>query len=137
MAKELCISKAKLYRLEKGDVMANGYVLKNLSAVFDVSIDWFLNGEGRMFRKRSKLSEPESPFGVDKVAVQHLIDTMARVPNVRYEMLIQFTDYVAAHKESIEETLAGYDRYQKKLQEEPSADLEVEAVPSPRRAQSE
>ena len=120
MAQELDISKAKLYRLEKGEVIPNAILLKNLSTVFDVSIDWFLNGDGKMIREKGMVPKTDWDFGKEESVMRKLIEIMYKVPMVRYEMLIHFKDYFEENLDAIRKTLNGYNRYQEKFPDKDS-----------------
>jgi len=127
MAQELGISKAKLYRLEKGEVIPNAFLLKNLSSIFDVSIDWFLNGDGQMIREKGGVPKTGWDFGNDESFIRQVIEIMYKVPMVRYEMLLHFSDYYAKNDDFIKKTLDGYNRYQEKFHDTGSPE-EVGAV---------
>ena len=130
MAQELEISKANLFRLEKGEVVPNAIILKNLSTVFEVSIDWLLNGDGQMIRKKGMVPKTEWDFGKDEPFMRKFIEVMYKVPMVRYEMLLHYNDYFKENEEAIRKTLDGYNRYQEKFHEKDTKEKEVGAVSS-------
>ena len=111
MAQELEISRANLYRLERGDVPPNALVLKNLMSVYDVSINWFLTGKGEMILSLEKQASDEWEFGRDKDIVLDMLEVLYKVPYIRYKVLNYFYEQYQQDKEFIQKTKVEYDRY--------------------------
>jgi transcriptional regulator with XRE-family HTH domain len=128
MAEELCVSRAHLYRLERGETPPNAMVLKNLSAVFDVSMDWFFTGKGVMIRSLAKQKYQEWDFGKDEKFVQHLLEKMYKIPPLRYAVLTYFDEYYADNKDFFDKVLEQYERFHEKYKPDTDRQPEPKAV---------
>ena len=116
MAEQLGISRANLYRLERGDILPNAYVLHILSKKYNISPEWLINGEDEMFRKKQPEVWNRSDFGKDAGLVEELVRLMRMFPFLRYEVLNFFMDLYDEHQEIIEKIESIQEEYKKKLE---------------------
>ena len=128
MAEELCVSRAHYYRLERGETAPHALVLKNLSAVFDVSMEWFFTGKGVMIRSLAKQSSQEWDFGRDEKFVQKMLEKMYKIPPLRYAILSFFDEYYVKNKEFFDKVLGEYERFHDKYKEEAERQPEARAI---------
>ena len=115
MAKQLGISRVNLYRLEKGEVAPNAHIMYNLSTKFDISMEWFIRGEGKMIRGEKTGYRDKLDFGEFQEVGEELFEIMYKVPLFKYAVLSFFYEYCKKNEDSVKRKLKEYEQTQEKL----------------------
>ena len=105
MVESFKIGRANYSRIEKGEIFPNAEILHTLKTEFNVSLDWLITGEGRMYpsKKRSLTKE----LGLAKCGreIDELIYHIAKVPMVKHAVLGHFLEYKMQNDELIQKLL--------------------------------
>lgn len=102
------IGRANYSRIEKGEIFPGAAILSALKIEFDVSLDWLIANEGRMFHQREgKRGEIEEKmdFGPYSGEVRELLVYMNKVPMIKHAVLGFFLEYKAKNKDYIDSIL--------------------------------
>jgi transcriptional regulator with XRE-family HTH domain len=112
--KKMGITGSFISEIEKGKKYPGMAVLKNLGKIYNISMDYLINGKGRPFfphQDNKPASFEIGPDNPDKEKIRQLLQYMANSPFVKYAMLTYFIDFLHRNKETIEENLAEYQGY--------------------------
>lgn len=100
------IGRANYSRIEKGEVLPGATILNVLRAEFNVSLDWLITNNGRMFlRDRDKKGADRLDLGEYAVEIKELLVYMTKVPMVKHAVLSHFLEYKLKHKKIIQQVL--------------------------------
>jgi transcriptional regulator with XRE-family HTH domain len=112
MAGHLGLVRPSYVKYERGEVFPNPYALHVLATTFGISMDWLLANRGEMFYKEHKEPEPETSPLEEKIKMEHvtgdvnqLLEHMAQIPLLRYEILSFFYKFKLQYKELVEESI--------------------------------
>jgi len=105
MVENFKIGRANYSRIEKGEIFPNAEILHTLKTEFNISLDWLITGEGRMYpsKKRSLTKE----LGLAKCGreIDELIYHIANVPMIKHAVLGHFLEYKMKNDELIQKLL--------------------------------
>lgn len=101
------IGRANYSRIEKGEVHPGATILHTLRTQFNVSLDWLISNNGKMFLKdrEKKNDRVKIDFGHSTKEVLDLLNTMGKVPMVKHAMLSFFLEYKIRNKKIIREIM--------------------------------
>jgi len=101
------IGRANYSRIEKGEVHPGALILNTLRVKFNVSLDWLISNNGKMFLrdKDKKDANNHIDFGQSTEEIRELLTFMDRVPMVKHAMLSFFLEYRLKNKKIIQEAL--------------------------------
>lgn len=101
------IGRANYSRIEKGEVHPGATILHTLRTRFNVSLDWLISNNGKMFLKdrEKKNDRVKIDFGHSTSEVLDLLETMDKVPMVKHAMLSFFLEYKLRNKKIIREVI--------------------------------
>ena len=94
MAAELGLHRTSYYKNETGETFPGTESLHRLQKHFDISMDWLIFNKGPMHFKQKALPEEKTP-GLEEQdpEVKKMLDTMARDPHLKHELLAYFFKY--------------------------------------------
>jgi transcriptional regulator with XRE-family HTH domain len=89
------IGRANYSRIEKGEVHPGALILSTLQNKFNVSLDWLICNNGKMFLRERDESAPETiaDFGPAHAEVREMLHYMEMSPMVRHALLGFFLEY--------------------------------------------
>lgn len=105
MAEMLGINRISLYRHEEGKWFPEYSILHRISEAFDLSMDWLLFNKGPVLYSqkeqeakaaalKKEAEEKHDCRNVLKEEYRELLDYMERFPVLRYELLLQFQEFL-------------------------------------------
>ncbi|MGE5340698.1 MAG: helix-turn-helix domain-containing protein [Candidatus Omnitrophota bacterium] len=109
-AKKIEVSSSFLSELEKGKNKPGLFVLKRLTLIYNISLDYLINGKGKPFLDEKGHSPAILPGDdllaeCDKTRIMELNRYMMYSPYVRYEILKHFIDFVHRERATIEDDM--------------------------------
>ncbi len=107
MVSHFDIGRANYSRIEKGEVHPGATILNTLRTHFNVSLDWLITNNGKMFLKDRDENNEETKidFGQSSREVRELLDYMQKVPMVKHAMLSYFLEYKLRNRKIIDEVI--------------------------------
>lgn len=89
------IGRANYSRIEKGEVHPGAMILSTLHTKFNVSLDWLICNNGKMFLRDRDKHEPDSiaDFGAAQDEIREMLRYMENSPMIRHAMLSYFLEY--------------------------------------------
>ncbi|NIM16148.1 MAG: helix-turn-helix domain-containing protein [Candidatus Aminicenantes bacterium] len=121
MAAKLRIGRSTYNRNEEGQTLPGTLTLFRLGNYFNISLDWFVFNRGSMFyqeqavenEKDTNKEEPERLVPEGFLALQNLgddikelLESMERIPLLRYEVLVLFHKFKKENKGMMEEVMS-------------------------------
>jgi transcriptional regulator with XRE-family HTH domain len=105
------IGRANYSRIEKGEVHPGATILNTLRTRFNVSLDWLITNNGKMFlRDRDKKNDRvKIDFGQSTEEVLELLSYMGKVPMVKHAILSYFLEYKLKNRKIIREVMDEYE----------------------------
>ncbi|MCP5106050.1 MAG: helix-turn-helix transcriptional regulator, partial [bacterium] len=97
--------RANYSRIEKGEVFPNPTMLKVLDEQFNVSMSWFLSGNGEMMKapeEKEEFSKKTADDEIEEMELNALLDYIEQVPMVKHAILGFFLEYISKNKKIIE-----------------------------------
>jgi transcriptional regulator with XRE-family HTH domain len=101
------IGRANYSRIEKGEVHPGALILNTLRLKFNVSLDWLITNNGKMFLRERDKKEPNIhlDFGQSAEEISELLKYMEKVPMVKHAILSYFLEYKLKNRKIIQEAL--------------------------------
>jgi transcriptional regulator with XRE-family HTH domain len=101
------IGRANYSRIEKGEVHPGALILNTLRIKFNVSLDWLITNNGKMFLRDIEKREPEQriDFGPSSGEIKELLSYMEKVPMVKHAILGFFLEYKLKNRKIIQDAL--------------------------------
>lgn len=113
MAGHLGLVRPSYVKYERGEVFPNPYALHVLATTFGISMDWLLTGRGKMIYEETKQPGPEASSLEKKIKsdlvtgdMNDLLEHMAQIPLLRYEILSFFYKFKLQYREMVETSMA-------------------------------
>ena len=107
MVSHFDIGRANYSRIEKGEVLPGATILNVLKTRFNVSLDWLITNQGKMFVKEKDKNADKDKVDMGKYAeeTRELLTYMEKVPMVKHAILSYFIQYKLQHKKIIQQAL--------------------------------
>jgi len=107
MVSHFDIGRANYSRIEKGEVLPGATILNVLKTEFNVSLDWLITSQGKMFLKEKdkKVDKDKVDMGNYAEETRELLTYMEKVPMVKHAVLSYFIEYKLQHKRIIQQVL--------------------------------
>ncbi|NIM11540.1 MAG: helix-turn-helix domain-containing protein [Candidatus Aminicenantes bacterium] len=102
MAAHLGVVRPSYTKYESGFALPSLPTLRVLAASFDVSLDWLVANKGPMFFNEKAVPEKKSDLENVMDDVKELLESMERIPLLRYEVLSFFQKFKLEYKELVE-----------------------------------
>jgi transcriptional regulator with XRE-family HTH domain len=101
------IGRANYSRIEKGEVHPGALILNTLRLKFNVSLDWLITNNGKMFLRDKDKKEQgiRLDFGQSAEEISELLNYMEKVPMVKHAILSYFLEYKLKNRKIIQEAL--------------------------------
>lgn len=123
-AASLEVTGSFLSEVEKGKANPGFDVLKRIYYVYNVNLNYLIDGIGEPFVDRNQPAVPiSSATGLEKEKLQELLFYIENAPVVRYAVYEFFSNYLYKNKGMIEEDMEKIRKYlnKKKQEENPEA----------------
>ncbi len=107
MVSNFNIGRANYSRIEKGEVHPGALILNTLRIKFNVSLDWLITNNGKMFLRDREKHDPglKIDFGQSTEEIKELLGYMEKVPMVKHAILGFFLEYKMKNREIIQDAL--------------------------------
>ena len=107
MVSHFDIGRANYSRIEKGEVLPGATILSVLKTKFNVSLDWLITNQGKMFLKEKDKNVDKDKVDMGKYAeeTRELLSYMEKVPMVKHAILSYFIQYRLQHKKIIQQAM--------------------------------
>lgn len=102
MAAHLGMVRGSYSKYENGYALPNLHTLNVLSTGFDVSLDWLISDKGPMFYTEKTMLVRKADLENVMDDVKELLESMERIPLLRYEVLSFFQKFKLDYKELVE-----------------------------------
>jgi transcriptional regulator with XRE-family HTH domain len=103
------IGRANYSRIEKGEVWPSTCILHTLRTKFNISMDWLITNNGKMFiqEEEKRLYDKNFNFGEYSKEVNELFSYIENVPMVKHAILSYFLEYKVKNHGIIQRFLDG------------------------------
>jgi transcriptional regulator with XRE-family HTH domain len=103
------IGRANYSRIEKGEVWPGVSILHKLRTKFNVSLDWLIANNGKMFTREheKKAYSDKVNFGEYGEEVKELLRYIVKIPMVKHAILSYFLEYRVKNQDIIQRFLNG------------------------------
>ena len=96
-------------RYEKGETPLNLLTLHKLANRFNISLDWLILSKGPMYYNEKELNQEPEPNQTEQKLletlgedVKELLEYMAQIKLLRYEILVYFQKFKEKHKAKVD-----------------------------------
>lgn len=110
--------RANYSRIEKGDVFPNALILYILKTLFNVSVDWLITGEGRMFTQQAEGKKRKMDFAQCAKELNELFDLIKKIPMIKHAVLGFFLEYKFKNDTLIRQLIEEFENQVKLKQQE-------------------